>query len=366
MFKRLKNAIKTTAVNKAKKDRVLAVVLSEYYYLKLQREGTLRGNNILETIDFFLDSEHKTDKKYLQKVEKDMLFSHLYYQICNMEYFLFRFEDLSDAGRKKYMGFHELMSLYRQLNSKGNPEIFDNKGKTYEKFKTYYKRDILIVEKQTPKDAFVNFLLAHKPCLLKPLNKYGGKGIFWIKASNKKEAESFYETYSPDLPFLLEEKIEQDSDMAAFHPQSINTIRYNTFFNDNRLFRLQAVFRIGTGDSIVDNATSGGIYALVDIETGIIKSAARSDKGEYYLIHPTTGEQIIGRRIPRWEELNCLIEEIVRIVPEQKQVGWDFALSKNGWVMVEGNTRPAIQSFDCDHPMKDELTKIYLSYSQHA
>lgn len=351
---------KPFVLNSAKKHRALSLILSNYYFFKLQRDGFLRGNNILETIDVFLDSKQKADKKYLHRVEKDMLFSHLYYQIRNMEYFLYRFEDLSDAGRKKYMGHHELMSIYRHLNSNGNPDLFNNKGKTYERFKTYYKRDVLIVENQTSKEDFVAFLLAHKPCLLKPLNEYGGKGILWIEASSKTEAETIYESYSPYLPFLLEERIEQDPEMAAFHPQSINTIRYNTFFNNNVLTRLQAVLRIGTGGSIVDNASSGGIFALVDTKTGVIKSSARSYKGECYLFHPTTGEQIIGRRIPHWEELNRLIEELVRIVPEQKQVGWDFALSKNGWIMVEGNTRPEIQSFDFDHPMKGDLTRILL------
>ncbi|MBR5930456.1 MAG: hypothetical protein IKZ95_00350, partial [Lachnospiraceae bacterium] len=287
------------------------------------------------------------------------LFSQLYYQIRDREYFLYHFEDLSDEGRKKYMGHYELMGLYRQLNKKGNPELFTEKSKTYEMFKPFYKRDVLKADNNTQREEIIEFILDHNPCVLKPLKDYGGKGIHLINVNDRKDAESIYESYSSLLPFLLEEKIEQDPEMAIFHPQSINTIRYNTFFYDDKLIRLQAVFRIGQGGSFVDNASSGGIYAVVDTETGIIKSAARSYKGECYLIHPTTGEQIIGRHIPRWDELNQLLEEIVRIVPEQKQVGWDFALSTQGWIMVEGNAWPDMQSFDCENGMRNELLEIY-------
>lgn len=42
-------------------------------------------------------------------------------------------------------------------------------------------------------------------------------------------------------------------------------------------------------------------------------------------------------------------------MPEQKQLGWDFALSKNGWVMIEGNAMPSIQGFDLDHGMRKLL-----------
>ena len=31
------------------------------------------------------------------------------------------------------------------------------------------------------------------------------------------------------------------------------------------------------------------------------------------------------------------------VVPEQRIVGWDLALSVDGWVIIEGNTRPGLQ-----------------------
>ena len=80
---------------------------------------------------------------------------------------------------------------------------------------------------------------------------------------------------------------------------------------------------------------------------------------ELFEKHPDTGTQFEGNSIPRWDELNALSEKVVRVVPEQKQVGWDFALSKNGWVMVEGNSSPGLQSLDLDHGLRPLVTSTF-------
>ena len=55
-----------------------------------------------------------------------------------------------------------------------------------------------------------------------------------------------------------------------------------------------------------------------------------------------SGKQIIGTRIPKWEELNDVIEKIRPQNSSVHFVGWDMALSKDGWCIVEGNWCPAI------------------------
>ena len=147
--------------------------------------------------------------------------------------------------------------------------------------------------------------------------------------------------------------------MAQFCPTSVNTIRYNTFYHNGKLTRLQAVIRMGHSGSYVDNATSGGLYALINTQTGRILGPARSDAGEEFVQHPDTGIAFEGTCIPQWDQLNDLLEEIVRVVPEQKQVGWDFALSTKGWVMIEGNTYPRLQGFDWRHGLRPMITEVF-------
>ena len=47
--------------------------------------------------------------------------------------------------------------------------------------------------------------------------------------------------------------------------------------------------------------------------------------------------------MPYWDELVAFAKEIAMVVPEQRIVGWDLALSVDGWVIIEGNTRPGLQ-----------------------
>ena len=98
---------------------------------------------------------------------------------------------------------------------------------------------------------------------------------------------------------------------------------------------------------------------MIDTDMGILKGPARSFAGELYEFHPDTGVYFQGSLIPRWNELNELLEKIVRVIPGQKQVGWDFALSKDGWVLVEANTSPALQSFDLTHGLRKLVAETF-------
>ena len=45
-----------------------------------------------------------------------------------------------------------------------------------------------------------------------------------------------------------------------------------------------------------------------------------------------------GYQIPEWEALLKLAEEIHRTkMPNYPYIGWDFALTPKGWVLIEGN-----------------------------
>ena len=351
LYKNMRRAAKLAAPE----SKLLAHLLASAKYIQFRHKGTIPGNDISKTIDTFVDPELLKDQKYVNKLVREMLFSRYYYRIINKEYFLYQFEKLSETEKRKYVGAIELKQYYHTMNQSGRPEVIDSKEKTYEVFRDFFHRDVLVVQDSSVKDQFLAFVCEHTPCLLKPLRQFGGKGIVRIDCSKKETAEEIFNEQIKKGPFLLEEMIIQDPEMAKFHPQSVNTIRYTTLFHDGELFRLQAVLRMGKGESFVDNASSGGIYALVDIETGILHGPARSFSGERYDYHPNTGVLFEGAQIPRWQELNKIIDKVARVVPEQKQVGWDFALSVGGWVLVEANTGPAMQSFDIEHGLREMI-----------
>lgn len=74
--------------------------------------------------------------------------------------------------------------------------------------------------------------------------------------------------------------------------------------------------------------------------------------------HPDTGVQLIGRNIPRWDELIRLAKELA-LVTEQKYVSWDLALTDAGWVMVEANYKGQLAQEGNRQGLRSELSRYF-------
>ena len=127
--------------------------------------------------------------------------------------------------------------------------------------------------------------------------------------------------------------------MAALHPASLNTVRICTLKLKDRVVVFRPVLRMGRGNSVVDNAAQGGIIVAVDAATGICLEKGVDESGNRYLRHNDTNVVLPGFQIPKWDEAVAMVTELAHVVEGNKYIGWDMALTDNGWVMVEGNPR---------------------------
>lgn len=139
---------------------------------------------------------------------------------------------------------------------------------------------------------------------------------------------------------MLEELIEQSQELGKFHQNSVNTVRFATYAKNGKISNLFSIFRMGVGESVVDNASAGGIFAKIDIQTGIINSYAKTLKNaNEYLRHPDTKICILGYQIPKWNELCEIAQEAAKAFQEYPYISFDFALTDEGWKMIEANAR---------------------------
>ena len=46
---------------------------------------------------------------------------------------------------------------------------------------------------------------------------------------------------------------------------------------------------------------------------------------------------IVGFQIPRWDEAKDFVRKAAQVVPSIRIIGWDVALSQDGWVLIEAN-----------------------------
>ena len=171
--------------------------------------------------------------------------------------------------------------------------------------------------------------------MLKPLDGGGGKGISLVK-TGEMNADTLLKNLTSEYA-VIEERIVQSEQMAAFHPESLNTIRVTCFACKDGLHIVWPQMRIGRGSSVIDNPNQGGILVPLDVKTGQMMSKGYDGSGGVYSSHPDSGLVFSDYTVPDWNEMIELTKKLMAIVPECKYVGWDLAHTNNGWIVVEGN-----------------------------
>lgn len=271
----------------------------------------------------------------------DIAFTDKYFGFKAEAYFRYQFYNLSDNARAEFINNEDRIKVVRKFGNKEIKKLFKNKYNTYQRFKKYYKRDALLIDAGTDLQSFDAFCVNNESFIVKPSDMCGGHGVYVKHLEKSYDCEQELKALQSEGEFVVEGLIQQAEGMKKFHPQSVNTVRLVTFLRDGKMELIAASVRFGVGDSVVDN---GCLSAAVDCENGIILTRGRQAHCTgLYAIHPDSGEQIIGAKIPQWKELLELAEELVKVVPEQRLIGWDMALGVDGWTVVEANTSPAIQ-----------------------
>lgn len=278
-----------------------------------------------------------------RKVINDVLKSILVYDIKPEEYFRYDFLSKSSYSRALIVGEKRRMKCFRDIvNNNEAWKLYTNKYATYKKFSNYYHREVIEINGVEDRDLFINFANHHSRFIVKPVNNYSGKGIFVVDLlKEKRSLEDIFSDIVMVGHSVIEECIVQSSTMASFHSNSVNTIRFVTFYNNGKLNMMFALLRMGQGGNFVDNAGAGGICASVDLQTGLITTPGRDYIGNTYFYHPDSKTQILGNKIPQWESLLELIDELVTVYPEQKWTGWDLCHTEAGWIVVEANHSPS-------------------------
>lgn len=141
--------------------------------------------------------------------------------------------------------------------------------------------------------------------------------------------------------FIIEQYLEQHSDMSALNTTSVNTIRVWVRQEGKIDAVVAAIARIGRSGSLTDNTTGGGLVAPIDLESGVLGDAYfMNGRHEYIANHPDHGAQIRDIVIPLWQQAKLLSVNAVRAFPGIAFAGLDIAISPEGPVVIELNVQP--------------------------
>ena len=334
--------------------------ITELYSLALPA----RKHRINEVISLY---KGDVDETLRQKLASEMDYLNLKYGFFFREYFLFGLENKSrreieafipNAGRKDYL---------RRLNSPRGFIICRNKALSYEHLAPLYKRDLVEISGEDDYQTAVSFIRKHRDFVFKPIDKSFGQGIKRICTESEADAEKTAAELLEKAPFILEETIIADERISALHPASVNTIRITTYIDDNGDVKIHLpFFKIGQKDSFVDNGGSGGIFALIDADTGIVISNGKDERNIVYERHPDTGVTLKGFRVPEWESLVSFAGTAAKMFPDVRYAGWDMALSADrGWLVVEVNCRTQFYGQQmCDETGKREDLESLINWDR--
>lgn len=329
--------------------KFLQKLLVNFAYIAFEKDNS-KAPRLYKALENIGDNEIYKDKRNMSILKKDLIFCRYVLGFTYEEYFYFHLENKSLDERKEYVGTFERYYYWKNLSSKETQAKFDNKYTAYELFKNYYKRDVIKIENKSDFSTFNEFVKNHDSYIVKPLAYSLGQGIFTVDVDEAdKTVQELFDDILSKGACVVEELVYQSFDMAVLHPSSVNTVRFATYYDSSadNVTRLYAMLRMGCGDSQIDNAFCGGIAAPVDVDSGIVTGKGYRNvngKEEWFEYQPETRAKIIGKQLPDWQNLLSMLEELARVVPEQKIVGWDLAHTDDGWVMIEGNSRPILKA----------------------
>lgn len=252
-----------------------------------------------------------------------------------VDYVRFEFYKKNHKERNRYLTTYRYRKLLRKFGYYNETTM--GKIAEYNTFADYIHRLWMVVDENTAPQTVREFITKQGVVFAKPNMGDQGKGVLKIKSDDSQAIEELISD-SKKNPFVVEGAIEQIPEIAAINPSSINTVRaYTLLKKDGETEILSIMLRVGRKGSHVDNWGSGGVGYDFDIETGVCVGYGRDKKNNPYVFHPDSNVQMVGYKLPNYEQLKKTIIELSHKVPEARFVGWDIAITSNGYELVEMN-----------------------------
>ncbi|HMB78009.1 MAG TPA: sugar-transfer associated ATP-grasp domain-containing protein, partial [Kiloniellaceae bacterium] len=132
--------------------------------------------------------------------------------------------------------------------------------------------------------------------------------------------------------FLLQRVVRNHPDIEVLSPH-LSTIRLTNFIGKAGVITPCALLKLTSAGSIADNYwRKGNMMADIDMETGRMRRVV-TGKGmdmEVLTRHPASGEELIGRQIPYWQEVLDLNERCAHCFAPIKFQSLDVAVTPSG------------------------------------
>ncbi len=198
----------------------------------------------------------------------------------------------------------------------------------------------------------------HNALAIKPSRGRGGGGIIilqksesknWQKPSGKVVTEAEIQRHIADIIFgvysfgsidraILEHKVNNHPMMASLYANGVPDVRIIIHKNRPVMGMLRVPTDLSDGRA---NLHQGALGIALDIHSGIIGEGVL--KGRNYRMHPDTGKNFFGTKVPHWNEIMRIAVHSSKVFPFE-YIGIDIVLDKElGPLIMELNLRPGLE-----------------------
>ncbi len=282
----------------------------------------------------------------------DMLFCSLRYGSSFEDYFNFRFYEKVHDARSQYATMGFMYRFHAWANAPQDAAQLDNKQSFGRHFASFCHASYSF-----PPDRIADlreFLDRYPPGTLVVKDPFStaGRGVRFVSVMDDLDSgrrvggqtvdDFIRRECRPPHGLYIEPLIRQHSALDQVSPSGVNTLRVITMVRaDGQPDIIGAIFRISVNSSL-DNFSKGNLAAEVDIKTGIVTTGGICKQAAcdvYHDHHPVTGVRIRGLVIPFWRQTRDLVCRAAMLLPRVRTVGWDVAISADGPLLIEGNSK---------------------------
>ena len=277
-------------------------------------------------------------RKDLEWLKMDMRFCRFAYGFQPDEYLVFRLEKKDMHERQSYISDRQRYIYVYSMNDIIDVNIYLDKYKTYKKFKKYYKREAIEIKKPSDFEKFQEFVKKYPTFVKKRVELSRGASVSLENiGSCGLTVHEYFNNLIAEGTLILEEKVQQNQEMSALNPSSVNTVRCITFNTREGIVIPYTFLKTGQNGSFVDNGGAGGILIGIDSNKGCLSTDGIDEFNVKYEKHPDTKIKFQGYQLPDWQQLIEICSSAASQTPSVRYIGWDMAYTKDGWIIIEGN-----------------------------
>lgn len=317
--------------------------IDAYYELTRSLVTPRLRKTLSKKYDYLL-SEMNADEEKTTEFITDLEVTRNLLGFTQDEYIIFHMYRASFPEKREYVSRRDRGKMVGKVNTRKVSNVLIDKYNTYLHMPELFGREMAAVRSMDDFEVFADFVSRHPEFVIKPFTACTGKGVGLVTVKDPADKEGLREQFSQlvetNRMFLMEERIVQNEQIAAFNRDSINTVRLITYYKDGKFTAVGGFFKTGRTGSFVDNGGAGGVFASVDCETGRLNSDGADERGTIYTEHPDSHVHYRDFQLPEWSKALKLGENACKAIGVDSLIGWDIACNdKNEWVVVEGNSK---------------------------